>query len=528
MTTPLPEGHGLVGSREIQPRENPFSRLLPKRMQRYDNAALRRLAEQMIVADDELNDGADAEENLFVPAGYTYFGQFIDHDLTFDTTSNLDDQASKPTNLRTAALDLDCVYGSGPADQPYMYAADKAHLLPDDRNAKDLLRIPSNNPDYGRAVIGDKRNDENSIVCQIQLAFIKFHNTVVDKLQAQGVAAGDLFERARAEVRWTYQRIVLEDFLPRIVNTLSYDFFMQRRAEQGDDAYTLYTPDKWHALPIEFAAAAYRFGHSMVRTGYRLNTQTKKFVFDIKEGSELSKDSLVGFQPLPLAHVIDNWRRFFPDDGLPPGAKKPNNDDPTEENNPAVRMQWAYKIDTSLVLPLKTLPASVGGGQAPDQLNALASLNLRRGDLPEFALQDGQTFAHVLGEKPLDAKYLVTRADGAAEGMSTFKSIGAVDASFLQSTPLWFYILAEAQVGIVDAWIEGGKQDLDEDFFLSGPGSATQLGPVGGRILLEVFNGLVDADPRSFRRAGVAAGWQPMIGSKLTFFHLLKFAGLAS
>lgn len=523
MPNPTPAGHGLVGM-----REGPFSRLLPKRTQRYDDAALRRLAEQMIVADDELNDGRDAEENLFVPAGYTYLGQFIDHDLTFDTTSNLDDQASTPTNLRTPALDLDCLYGAGPADQPYMYAADGAHLLPDERDAKDLLRIPADNPDYGRAVIGDKRNDENSIVCQIQLAFIKFHNAVVDQLEAQGVAAGELFERARAEVRWTYQRIVLEDFLPRIVDTLSYDFFMQRRAEKGDAAYTLYTPDKRHALPIEFAGAAYRFGHSMVRTGYRLNTQTKKFVFDIKEGSPLSKDSLVGFQPLPLAHVIDNWRRFFPDDSLPPGAKALKNIDPTEENNPAVRMQWAYKIDPSLVLPLKTLPAPVGGGQAPNALNSLASLNLRRGNLPEIALADGQTFAHVLGEKPLDAKYLVTRADGAGEGGTTFRSIAEADAKFVQSTPLWFYLLAEAQKPIVDAWIEGGKKDLKEEDFFEGPASATQLGPVGGRILLEVFNGLIDADPRSFRRAGKDALWQPLIGPKPTFFHLLKFAGLAS
>ena len=520
MTTPTPEGHGLIGT-----REGPVSRLLPKRTHRYDEDALRRLAAQMIVEDDELNDGRDAEENLFVPAGYTYLGQFVDHDLTFDTTSNFDDPASRPSNLRTPALDLDCLYGSGPADQPYMYAPDGAHLLPVDPRAKDLLRIPDDDPNYGRAVIGDKRNDENSIVCQIQLAFIKFHNAVVDKLKAKGVANGELFERARNEVRWTYQRIVLEDFLPRVVNHLSYDFFMQRRQQLGDKAYTLYTEDKRFALPVEFTGAAYRFGHSGVRTGYRLNTQTKKFVFD---GSDLTADSLVGFQPLPAAHVIDNWRRFFPDDGLPPGAKAVSNEDPTEENNPAVRMQWAYKLDPSLVMPLAKLPPSIGGGQPPNALNSLAALNLRRGNLPGFALQDGQTFAHALGETPLDAKYLVTRSDGAEEGSVTFKSIGDADPAFLHSTPLWFYILAEAQTGIVDAWLEGGKQDLPEDFFFSGPGSATQLGPVGGRILMEVFNGILDADPRSFRHAGVAAGWQPMIGAKLTFFHLLKFTGLAT
>jgi hypothetical protein len=511
MTQALPSGHGLLGT-----REGKFVRLLPPNLRPFDNDMLRRLAAMMIVADNELNDGADAEENLFVPAGYTYFGQFIDHDLTLDTTSSFADPGAAASNLRTPALDLDCVYGSGPDDQPYMYAADGATLLPDDPAAKDLLRIPSGNPDYGRAVIGDKRNDENSIVCQIQLAFIKFHNAVVKRLKSDGVPSGQLFKRARQEVTWTYQRIVMEDFLRRVVNTHTYDFFTQRRAGLGLAAYRLYTPDRWTALPIEFAGAAYRFGHSMVRTGYRLNSETKKLVFD---GSDLTKDSLVGFQPLPLAHVIDDWRRFFVDDSLPPGFRPDKNSPPAVEDNPAVRLQWAYKMDPSLVLPLEKLPPSIGGGAS------LAALNLLRGNLPTFSIATGQAFAAALEEPALDARYLVTRAEG-ANGFS-FKSIAEADPSFMQATPLWFYMLAEAQMPTVDFWIDKKhRADLVDDDFMEGPASGSRLGPVGGRILMEVFSGLLDADPRSFRNSPDAVKWQPMIGNTFTMWHLLRFAGL--
>ena len=76
-----PEAHGRLGT-----RERAFMRLLPPNPQPFDDAKLRALADAMIIDDTELNDGADAEENLFVPAGYTYFGQFVDHDITFDPT----------------------------------------------------------------------------------------------------------------------------------------------------------------------------------------------------------------------------------------------------------------------------------------------------------------------------------------------------------------------------------------------------------------------------------------------------------
>ncbi len=108
--------HGDVGK-----REHAFTELLPLRAINYDFQAMATLAEQMKADVDSVKDGPDPEENLWVPAGYTYFGQFIDRDLTFDNTSSLNPlDGSAPTNLRTPRFDLDCVYGDGPDAQPFL------------------------------------------------------------------------------------------------------------------------------------------------------------------------------------------------------------------------------------------------------------------------------------------------------------------------------------------------------------------------------------------------------------------------
>ena len=186
-------GHGSVGTREQQ-----FTKLLPLREKNYLTSLLFELAEKLKSDPDDVHDGPDPEENLWVPAGYTYFGQFIDHDLTFDNTSSLNfrdvaqDEQKQPTNLRTPRFDLDSLYGDGPDAQPFLY--DGASLLFKDGDAnknlptsafdgqadQDLLRSPN-----GRAMIGDKRNDENVIVGQIQLLFVRYHNAVVQYLKNQ-------------------------------------------------------------------------------------------------------------------------------------------------------------------------------------------------------------------------------------------------------------------------------------------------------------------------------------------------------
>ena len=164
-----------------------------------------------IARDDQLRDQLEEEFASNIPAGYTYFGQFIDHDITFDPTSSLmrKNDPNALRNFRTPRLDLDCLYGAGPDDQPYLYdAADMAKMaIGEIQGHSDLPDLPRFR---GRALIGDSRNDENSIVSQLQLAFLLAHNTLVDRARNRHPAAStnEIFEMARKSLRWLYQFIV--------------------------------------------------------------------------------------------------------------------------------------------------------------------------------------------------------------------------------------------------------------------------------------------------------------------------------
>ncbi|MEH2323624.1 MAG: peroxidase family protein [Nostoc sp.] len=555
-------GHGSVGT-----REQAFTTLLDLRKEGYPPHKLVKLAENIKGAVDTVKDGPDPEENLWVPAGYTYFGQFIDHDLTFDNTSSLNpadtgEEDRLPTNLRTPRFDLDSLYGDGPDAQPFLYASDGASLLFKDSNQsqsqtsyeqaiQDLLRSPN-----GRAIIGDKRNDENSIISQIQLAFVQYHNAVVKKVSEKDkeLTGTALFNQARNEVRWTYQKLVIEDFLPRIVKAeVLADLQEATTPEERENLYALYTHHKRKNLPREFVVAAYRFGHSGVRTGYRLNKETSLTIFPSSntnpKDSKPDDDSLLGFDPLPKAHVIDDWGRFFPNTqpGVFPSENRDKAADKTVKTE--VRLQFAYKIDTTLVDPLGVLPpnvlptsATVGGlvkevedtispCKLPDKVAhpprpSLALLNLLRGNT--YKVQGGQAIAHALQRNDLpveilEQKYLCTR-NQVKDGVFKFNPI---DSSLQRDTPLWFYILAEAQASVVDAIKLDPDGTFSDEQLLKEDGAKTQLGWVGGRIVAEVFYGLLDSDRESYFNAAPEY-WEPILGGngEVIFANLLKFAGL--
>ncbi len=557
-------GHGVVGL-----REQPFTHLLPLRPVPYSAGDLADLAILMKGEVDTVKDGADPEENLWVPAGYTYFGQFIDHDLTFDSTSSLNpadttsDGTREPTNLRTPRLDLDCLYGDGPAAQPYMYGDDGATLLyggsgqaaqavqPDGQVVSetpcwDLLRAPN-----GRAIIGDKRNDENSIVCQIQLGFVKYHNAVVQRLKNEDPTTwnmpGDLFRSAQNEVRWTYQKIVTEDFLPRIIRADVLADLQGKTAAQRSDAYKLYTADRRSNLPREFVAAAYRFGHSGVRTGYRLNRQTRLSIFPSSNDTNQADDSLLGFDPLPKHHVIDDWGRFFPLTGPGHDITMTGRVAAGNAPDPAVLLQYAYKLDPTLVDPLGVLPPSVAGGATAEAKDAiqpktlpnpdrpsLALLNLLRGNAYQIA--SGQAVADALIQKglpveKLSAANLVVRtptdqapATGQTDKAQAFQWV-PIAAALQNDTPLWFYILAEAQAPLVAAIPGDGNRIFLETELLSGAGAQTQLGWVGGRIIAEVIYGILDSDPGSVVNHPGTGEWKPRLANDGAFRvrNLLEF-----
>ncbi len=459
---------------------------------------------------DKIQDG---EENTGIPAGYTYLGQFIDHDITFDPASSLQ-KRNDPDALidyRTPALDLDCLYGRGPDDQPYMYDADgKSFILGDPMTetiggaavTQDLPRIGSKR----RAVIGDKRNDENVIVSQLQGKFLRFHNNRVDENPNMS------FAEVQQLVRWHYQYVVLHDFLPHIVGDAMMDKIWPGRKKGnicGNEPHLCFY--HFHDLaymPIEFSAAAYRYGHSMVRPIYRLNTKHighgkhddpsldgRFFIF-----AGVQQRGLNGFGAFPDHWAID-WSLFFDINGS--GSK----------GNKA-RVQPSYKIDTSLVNPLAFLPEfslpaapvgtplTLGNLKSTEKDNRnpsnLALRNLLRGN--NMSLPSGQDVARAMGETPLtDTELLVGKAQLEDDDSMLAKPITGISVNFAGKAPLWFYVLAEANAQWMKA--KGTKKGKDANQV------PVTLGPVGGRIVAETIIGLMLADSHSFLNQHPT--WQP-------------------
>lgn len=500
------------GSSPAQPRNFvSLFNLPPARHTEQDLISLGRLMDTAPDPQDP-KDGADEEENPFVPAGYTYLGQFVDHDLTFDTTSDLGDlnTFSAVADSRTPRFDLDNVYGAGPDDQPYMYESPAG----DSFASKLVLGKPLNNgfrdlqrTAAGRAIIGDPRNDENAIVAQMQTVFIRFHNAMVDRaLAGKGTykrSGRDAFNWARTQTRWHYQRMLLDDFLPRIVdpNSQTTSGIFRDLGRRIRPTLRWFPLDAPPFMPLEFAVAAYRFGHSMIRPGYRMrNTpdDAKAGLFPIFRGED---GGLRGFKDLDANRGIE-WPLFF-HPTLPAGValdtagQDANNARNAEPNNK--RVQFAYKIDTMLVDPITKLPTDVAPGTLPDFpdpkiLRSLPIRNLIRGK--DFNLPSGEAVADLMGVPRLPPDRIAIRKQENTAGSTNFDKRNRVPVSetlpaLKNNTPLWLYVLAEAEQKVI-AGMEAAGADDKTPFTLG-----TQLGPVGGAIVAETFVGLMLIDPDS-------------------------------
>ena len=452
------------------------------------NATTQSLLDQLgaLMADPNRDTNADSP----IPSGFTYMGQFVDHDITLDVSSSLEIETDANTvhNMRTPSLDLDSVYGRGPALDPFLYAfptsgnasAIKLQLgtnrntgpggpagtgtPPGSGSAGDMRvqtdwDVPRMLATPNTAVIGDPRNDENLIVVQVHHAMLRFHNAVVDSLVAGGFT-GDVFVEAKRRVTHHYQWAVVHDFLARICGEPAVTQALATISAPIGSAFR---------MPVEFAVAAYRFGHSMVRNEYWVN-----FNFP-----QATMAQVFEFNRTPRLPVFSNWvvdlNAFFET-----GVRVPV-------------FNFARKIDSVLAHELETLPGFNG------LMAMLAARNLRRG--LALGLPSGQGMARTFGITPLTAAQLV-------QGLPA-DEVAVLEAQsrlLLTKTPLWYYVLREAMV------LEGGDR----------------LGPVGARIVAETFARILKRDPDSYVNA--KGGFTPTLqrtgASTFTFADLLIFAGV--
>jgi hypothetical protein len=416
--------------------------------------------------------------NPDLTAGMTFLGQFLDHDMTFDPTSSLARRQDPESirNFRIPALDLDSVYGGGPGVSPFLYdhAVDggATSFLVETIPGSDAVSLGGTRTDLPRnaqnvALTGDPRNDENLIVSQLHLAMLHFHNRVVADVKADLGAVltlEEVFAEAQRVVRWHYQWMVLHEFLPKTVGT-------QTASDVLTHGRTFYAWRNDPYIPVEFSVAAYRFGHSQVRPSYRANFGTSAtdpsqqffaLIFDhTVPGGTADPADLRGGCRAPRRFV--DWQTFF---DFGDGRARPNK-----------------LIDVTLSSPLFALMGqSTGSPVSLAQRNLLRSLTMK--------LPSGQAVARAMSLPVLAPADL---ADLAPLHLDL-------------RTPLWFYILREAQV------VAQGRH----------------LGPVGGRIVAEVLLGLVEGDADSYLAQD--PGWTPTYGTAndFTIVDLLTAAGVVA
>jgi hypothetical protein len=334
----------------------------------------------------DCGDVEDTPESLGdTAAGWPIFGQFVAHDITADrSVLRSHTNTAELRNARGLQLNLECLYGDGPTGHPFLYQRDDPAKFLLGLDGADVQRNAE-----GIAVIGDPRNDSHMLMSQLHLAMLKAHNAFVDEARLAGIATDRVFDEAARQLRWHYQWIILNEFLPLLVGQTLTDKVLGEGPQW-------FRPPNSGFIPLEFADAAYRYGHSQIRHRYRLNAQT--------DHVPLFPD-LLGFQPVPREHMVD-WKVFFDAPGSVPA-------------------QRSKKIDGKLVQALIELPVAVTGVCEIEDYHSLAVRDLQRGQ--GVGLPSGEAIARHIGVTP-----------------PTAEQVGIAPTGWKGETPLWYYILRES------------------------------------------------------------------------------------
>jgi hypothetical protein len=439
----------------------------------HDNLAAGPVA---LIVDPALN--VNNPNNPTHTAGTTFMGQFLDHDMTFDLTSRLNEPAEPEDspNARTPAFDLDSVYGGGPSKSPELYQQHPSRIkfrLESGGLFEDLPRAGN-----GTAIVSDPRNDENLIISGLHAAFLRFHNNAADHVakRHRRMEAEDAFREARRLTTWHYQWMIVHEFLPRFIGQELVDEILHR----GRKFYRT----RVAFMPVEFQGAAYRFGHSMVRPSYRANLAGDNgqpffaMIFDPAGEGQADPVDLRGGARAPRRFI--GWQTFFDFGAIP----RPRGAGTLGED-----VRPNKRIDARISTPLFHLPlAAIATGEPP---TALPQRNLLR--QVTWSLPSGQRIAREMDVDPLSRSELSELSD--------------YGLRLDRSTPLWYYVLKE---GAVRA-------------------KGLTLGPVGGRIVGEVFIGLLELDRDSY--LSVSPLWRPTLptinGPVTGEFRMIDFLAFA-
>jgi hypothetical protein len=470
-----------------------FSRIGPQGVQ-LSAPAVSKLAKAMTAA---------GSTNGTIPSGYTYLGQFVDHDLTMDRTQVMLGTDVSPTDLlqgRSPRLDLDSLYGAGPTNpgSAAFYEADGHHLKTGTTIAAEGVgpQVGHDLPRVGKgpgpvakrkALIPDPRNDENLIVAQTHCAFIAFHNLVVDTLP-KSVPPQQRFRRSRKRVSLHYQWLLRHDYLPRIVDpAIVNQVFRSGRKIVEPGA----PPTSVPTMPIEFSVAAFRLGHSMVRPSYNWNSHFPgnaggldyMFIFSAL-GGDLGGDRRL------ISSWIADWRRMYDFEAAgKPALKAP------------LGLNHAMRIDTRLTHPLSDLPPSTFGGNdnTPAMARNLAFRNLTRAHMVKLA--SGQQMVTFLKSKGVPVKALTRGQILNGSGGAVLDQLAPAERNEVATrTPLWFYVLREAE-------LNNGR-----------------LTGVGGRIVAETFHRAMQGSTFSIVRD---PDWKPVLGARKGTFEMTDLLQLA-
>jgi hypothetical protein len=439
MTTPqLPIPHGL-------PPQNFFNRCFPNLPPHLPaDADLTLLANTMLDPN-----GRAPTQGSKVSAGMTYFGQFIDHDLTLDQASQLGTTADLNTlpNERTSFFDLDNVYG---LTNQYLNASGLFNIGRNVNGDEDLPRDAT-----GIAIIADPRNEENQIIGELQLAFLKYHNRVFTDVSAANpnFTLQQKIDTSKLIVTNHYQWIVVNDFLASITGR----FFSRLFDAAGVPIISPEIQAMYPNMAIEFAGALYRMGHSMVRDSYYVNKNFDVFpIFSPTLPAPLITDpDLRGFQPLPANFTID-WSMFFP----MPFSKG---------------FQVAERFDTFMNQTLFQLPISVANTAS------LAERNLLRGKT--YGLPTGQDLARAFG---IPEAEILTRTKGNMIVQTqdfpliTANDLNRLETVFGDTTPLFYYGLKDNHVN----------------------GNGEHLGSLSSKVIGETILSLMKNNPNSYLNNG--------------------------